>query len=152
MSHPEADRLARAAAARRAGSRALERRSHEQEAAVTAARDEGMTWAAIARKLGISEGQAKWVVQRNRTPAALSRGEGELPRTGHRPGQGEGVSVSAAARQLGVTRRTIYAWARSERLPSRLNDIGQTRILIAAEMTVDDFGGPPTEAVPVVQS
>lgn len=120
---------------------------------MAAARAEGgMTWAAIARELGMSEGQAKWVVQRNHTPAALSRGEGELPRTGPRPGQGEGVSVSTAARQLGVTRRTIYAWARSERLPSTLNAIGQTRILITPEKTIDDFGGPPTEAVPVISS
>lgn len=151
MSHEEVGRLVRAADARRAGSRALELCFSEQEEAIVAARSQGMTWANIALKLGVSEGQAKWVIQRNHTPEALARDDGEIPRTGPRPGRGDGISVSAASRQLGVTRRTIYAWARSQRLPSSFNDIGQTRILIAAHMTVDDFGGPPTEAIPIVQ-
>ena len=111
---------------------ALERRKRDaaQESRILAARARGMQWSQIAASFRISEGQARWVLQRKMTPQAVARLEGQEPRTGLRPGQGPGVGVSEAARLLRVSRRTVYAWARAGKLRVTNNELGQTRILL----------------------
>jgi excisionase family DNA binding protein len=113
---------------------------------IEAARAEKRSWSEIADKLGMSEGQAKWLTQRESTPEATARSIGEAPRTAPRPGRGPGVGVSEAARTLGVTRRTVYLWAEDGRLRSTKNELGKTRILL------EDGAGSSTEsqAAPVL--
>lgn len=117
-------------AAGKRAARAHRKRETAQEAKIRAARADGHQWAQIARDLKITEGQARWALQRAQTPQALSRGEGQEPRTGPRPGRGPGVGVSTAARILRVSRRTIYAWIRTGRLQATQNELGQTRLLL----------------------
>jgi len=100
---------------------------------IEAARAENRSWPEIADTLGMSEGQAKWLIQRESTPAALAREVGEMPRTAARPGRGPGMGVSEAARTLGVTRRTVYLWVEEGRLRSTKNELGKTRILLDVE-------------------
>jgi transposase-like protein len=116
--------------------RVSEQRDAKLENAITAARDAGATWTEIASRIGVSEGQARWAVQKRHTPEAAARLEGQAPRTGPRPGRGPGVSISEASRKLGISRRTVTVWAKSGKLQSAVNELGQTRILL--EGPLDD--------------
>jgi excisionase family DNA binding protein len=130
MTTVEIATLSKVATARRRASAQSAKRSEETEAAIRAARAVSVSWAEISERLEISEGQAKWLMQRHLTPESLARQEGDLPRTAPRPGRGPGVGVTEAARMLGVTRRTVYLWCSHGRLNAVRNDQGKLRVLL----------------------
>ena len=119
--------LARTAAARRRAEERAAKLVDDQEQAVRAARAADHSWAEIGEAMGISEGQAKWLVQRAKSSTSV-------PAADTHRGRGPGVGVSEAARLLGVTRRTVYMWADDGRLQATKNELGRTRILLSEDI------------------
>ncbi|WP_018771417.1 hypothetical protein [Arthrobacter sp. 162MFSha1.1] len=144
MTTPNDDaKLLRLAETRLRAAAAGEREARENLAAaedlvlneIETARDLGMTWSRISELTGLTDTQAQWRIHRN-DPSVRALRERELvpegekkSRTGTRPGQGPGLSVSEWARQAGRTRRTVYLWIEAGKLEVTKNALGQNRIL-----------------------
>ena len=132
------ERAAGAAARMRGARLAVEEAERDLMDAVEAAREGGVTWAALAAATGLTEGQLTWRWHRDdptyveqaarqkeeRAKAAAAR----VPKP--RTGRGPGVSASEAARRLGVTRRTVYLRIEKGLLQSTENELGQTRVIL----------------------
>lgn len=104
--------------------------------ALLAAHGAGFTWSEVARAADLGSAEtARIRAQRAKETPDLSpalrwsREHGSAPRpTPSIPG----VSVTDAARSLGVSRKTIYAWIRSGRLQTATDEAGRTRVLLDA--------------------
>lgn len=136
-------RLVRMAETRLRAAAAGEREARETLAAaeelmlneIETARDLGVTWARIAEVTGLTDTQAQWRIHRHDPSVRALRERERIPegeqksRTGVRPGQGPGMSVSEWARQAGRTRRTVYLWIEAGKVEVTKNALGQNRIL-----------------------
>lgn len=133
----EAERRLAAEAAREEGARlAVEEAEAAVDAAIEAARHLDIPWVRISELTGLTEGQLKWRWHRSDPSVAeynerrrLERARSPQARPGPRAGRGPGVGVSEAARQEGVTRKTIYSWVEKGEVEATQNELGETRIL-----------------------
>lgn len=102
--------------------------------ALLAAHDGGFTWAEIARAADLGSAEtARIRAYRARddeeVPPSLRwrRQRGSAPRaTPDVPG----VSITEAAKRLGVSRQTVYVWLRSGKLNATTDEAGRTRVLL----------------------
>lgn len=122
-----AARLARAAEAQREASADLARAMYD-------AHKSGHTWSEIASGAGLASPHTARTRTRQvldpseLTPSELWRQErGLAPRPKADP---PGTSVSEAARRLGVSRNTVYAWIKSGKLRSDRDESGRPRVLL----------------------
>lgn len=145
MTTPENDdaKLLRLAETRLRAAAAGEREARETLVAaeelmlseIETARDLGMTWGRISELTGLTDTQAQWRIHRQDPSVRALRERERVPegerksRTGPRPGQGPGLSISEWARQAGKTRRTVYLWIEAGKLEVTKNALGQNRIL-----------------------
>lgn len=102
--------------------------------ALLSAHERGSTWAVIARaaELGSAETariRAYRARDRDDVPPALrwQYERGSAPRPSPPT---VGLSVTAAADQLEVSRKTVYAWIRSGKLAATTDETGRTRVLL----------------------
>ena len=102
--------------------------------ALLAAHNGGFTWSEVARAADLGSGETARIrahrarESKDLPPAVRWRrehGSAERP-TSSAPG----VSVTDAARTLGVSRKTIYVWVRSGKLASTVDEAGRTRVLL----------------------
>jgi excisionase family DNA binding protein len=121
------DRVAVAAMKERAARAILVEAEQEMLEAIEAARERSIPWARLKELTGLTTGQLQWRWNRDEPGNDLSL---PRPRAPRRTGRGPGLSVTDAARQLGVTRRTIYLRVEAGKLRSTTNELGQTRILL----------------------
>ena len=106
---PVADLLARVGAGCAIADRAGEVTRDVALAAVAA----GATWEQVAAAAGLASGDAarwRW------SPSREKRLEGQRQRQCSVAPDKQGVSAAEAARQLGVSRPTLYAWIKSGRV------------------------------------
>lgn len=122
-----AARLARADEAQREASAELARAMYD-------AHKSGHTWSEIASGAGLASPHTARTRTRQvldpseLTPSELWRQErGLAPRPKADP---PGISVSEAARRLGVTRNTVYAWIKSGKLQSARDETDRPRVLL----------------------
>ena len=102
--------------------------------ALLAAHGAGFTWSEVARAADLSSAEtARIRAQRAKEAPDLSpalrwrRDHGSAPRpTTSSPG----VSVTDAAKKLGVSRKTVYVWIESGRLQTATDEAGRTRVLL----------------------
>lgn len=103
-------------------------------AALSRAHQGGLTWAAIARAAGLGSAETARIrayraKDHKDIPPALrwqyQRGSAPRPPTSE-----VGLSVTAAAERLQISRKTVYAWIRSGRLSSTTDEAGRTRVLL----------------------
>lgn len=94
----------------------------------------GHTWSEIAARAGLASPHTARARARDALdPSELSpsvrwrqeRGRAPRPKT-----DPLGMSVSEAARQLGVTRKTVYAWIDKGRLQTVTDEAGRPRVLL----------------------
>lgn len=99
-----------------------------------AAHEGGFTWSEIARAadLGSAEtarGRAYRARDTDDIPPSL-RWRRERGRTPRPDPASPGVSVTEAARRIGISRDTVYAWMRNGKLPTTTDEAGRTRVLL----------------------
>jgi excisionase family DNA binding protein len=99
-----------------------------------AAHEGGFTWSEIARAadLGSAEtarGRAYRARETDDIPPSL-RWRRERGRTPRPDSERPGVSVTEAAKRLGVSRDTVYARMRNGKLKTTTDDAGRTRVLL----------------------
>jgi excisionase family DNA binding protein len=123
-----AARLARAEESQREASAQLARAMYD-------AHKSGHTWSEIASGAGLaSPHTARTRTRQLVDPSELTPSErwrqerGLAPRPKVNP---PGVSVSEAAKQLGITRNTVYAWIKSGKLKAAEDEAGRPRVLLA---------------------
>lgn len=131
------ERLAIAAVKERAAQVALHEAEAEVSDALEAAREFEVPWTRLSDLTGLTMGQLQWRWHRDDPAHADTkearreeRAKNPRARAATRPGRGPGLSVSDAARQLGVTRRTIYLRIERGELEATKNELGQTRVLL----------------------
>lgn len=94
----------------------------------------GLTWTAIAEAAGLSNAEtARSRSYRGRRSESLSpsvRWKHERGSTQRHSEDAPGVSVTEAATQLGVTRKTVYAWIDKGKLAATTDEGGRTRVLL----------------------
>lgn len=102
--------------------------------AMYAAHQHGHTWSEIARAAELaSPTTARTRAERAMPPEELSPSvrwrmeRGNAPREKTTP---PGISVSDAAKRLGVTRHTVYAWIDKGKLTATADEAGRTRVLL----------------------
>lgn len=118
----ERARLTAAAAGVRDAQSALDASVEHLENEVRAARNNGMAWSKISSMTGRTETQLAWILRQGEKRTSTTKGT-------TRSGQGTGVSVTEYARTEGVTRRTVYLWAKKGYVQTTENMLGQMRIL-----------------------
>lgn len=102
--------------------------------ALLAAHSAGFTWSEVARAADLGSAEtARIRAQRAKEAPDLSpalrwrREHGAAPRpTTSAPG----ISVTEAAKKLGVSRKTVYARIRSGRLQTATDEAGRTRVVL----------------------
>lgn len=99
-----------------------------------AAHEGGYTWSEIARAadLGSAEtarGRAYRARETDDIPPSL-RWRHERGRTPRPDTDRPGLSVTEAAKRLGISRDTVYAWIRSGKLNFTPDDAGRPRVLL----------------------
>lgn len=98
------------------------------------AHKQGHTWSAIASSAGLaSPHTARTRARHAMDPKELSPSARWRQEQGHTPrpkSDPPGVSISHAARELGVTRKTVYAWVEAGKLRSAQDEAGRTRVLL----------------------
>lgn len=102
--------------------------------ALLSAHQAGFSWAEVARAADLASGETA------RTRAYGARDPKEVPPSlrwrrehGSTPppiSPATGVSVTEAASQLGVSRKTVYAWIRNGKLASTTDEAGRTRVIL----------------------
>ncbi len=105
--------------------------------ALLAAHEGGFTWAEIARAADLGSAEtARIRAYRARddeeVPPSLRwrRQRGSAPRS---TPEVPGVSITEAAKRLGISRQTVYVWLRSGKLNATTDEAGRTRVLLADE-------------------
>ncbi|MCQ9162952.1 helix-turn-helix domain-containing protein [Arthrobacter sp. STN4] len=128
-------RVAAAALRERLAKEELAAAENLMEIEIDTSRRLGVSWAMLAELTGLTEPQVRWRLHRydpsvraNRLKALVPESE-KKDRTGPRPGQGPGMSVTEYARTVGVSRKTVYAWIDEGRIQAAQNEIGITRVL-----------------------
>ena len=98
------------------------------------AHEAGSTWTEVARvaRLGSAETariRAYRAKDRKDVPPALrwQHERGSAPRPSP---EAVGLSVTAAAKHLNVSRKTVYAWIRGGKLSTSTDEAGRTRVLL----------------------
>lgn len=102
--------------------------------ALLAAHGAGLTWSEVARAADLGSAEtARIRAQRAKDAADVSpalrwrreHGSARRPTT-----SAPGVSVTDAARSLGVSRKTVYVWIENGRLQTATDEAGRTRVML----------------------
>lgn len=108
--------------------------------ALLAAHGAGFTWSEVARAADLGSAEtARIRAQRAKEAPDLSpalrwqRERGSTPRPAS---TAPGVSVTDAAKHLGVSRKTIYAWMRSGKLKTTTDEAGRSRVVMDEDSAV----------------
>lgn len=98
------------------------------------AHERGCTWTQIAQQAGLgSPNTARTRAERAMDPADLSPSVRWRQERSHAPRpkpEAPGVSVTEAAKRLGITRHTVYAWINQGKLRSAADEAGRPRVLL----------------------